>query len=130
MTPISETVWLVTGCSTGFGREIANCALQQGARVAVTARNSDAVADICERFPDRALALELDITSPKQREAALQNEIAAHPLVQAVLATFPGATIAAVREQFAAADPGEEPAESDIPAEDDGDEAMTGDPEG
>ncbi len=65
-----------------------------------------------------------------QREAALQSEIAAHPLVQAVLETFPGATIAAVREQFAAADPGEEPAESDIPAEDDGDEAMTGDPEG
>ncbi len=47
MTPITETVWLITGCSTGFGREIANCALQQGARVAVTARRKDAVADIC-----------------------------------------------------------------------------------
>ena len=40
MTAITETVWLITGCSTGFGREIANCALQQGARVAVTARRS------------------------------------------------------------------------------------------
>ena len=39
----------------------------------------------------------------EQREAELRNGVAAHPLVQAVLETFPGATIAAVRERFAAA---------------------------
>jgi DNA polymerase-3 subunit gamma/tau len=43
----------------------------------------------------------------RQQEATherdLRNEVASHPLVQAVLATFPGATIAAVRERFAAA---------------------------
>ena len=72
MTSITDTVWLITGCSTGFGREIALCALQQGARVAVTARRADAVADICAQYPDRALALALDITEPGQREAALQ----------------------------------------------------------
>ena len=38
-----------------------------------------------------------------RRESALRNEVAAHPLVRAVLDTFPGATIAAVRERFAAA---------------------------
>jgi DNA polymerase III subunit gamma/tau len=38
----------------------------------------------------------------EQRETELRNGIAAHPLVQAVLETFPGATIAAVRERFAA----------------------------
>ena len=75
MTAITETVWLITGCSTGFGREIAHCALQQGARVAVTARRKDAVADICARFPDRALALELDITDPQQRERAVQTTL-------------------------------------------------------
>ena len=31
----------------------------------------------------------------------LRNEVAGHPLVQAVLETFPGATISAVRERFA-----------------------------
>jgi DNA polymerase-3 subunit gamma/tau len=40
----------------------------------------------------------------EQREAELRNGVAAHPLVQAVLETFPGATIAAVRERFAAAE--------------------------
>ena len=36
------------------------------------------------------------------RENALRNEVTTHPLVRAVLDTFPGATIAAVRERFAA----------------------------
>ncbi len=43
----------------------------------------------------------------EQREAELRNGVAAHPLVQAVLETFPGATIAAVRERSAAATDGE-----------------------
>jgi len=46
----------------------------------------------------------------EQQEAARDSEmkiqIAAHPLVQAVLDAFPGATIAAVRERFVAAEPG------------------------
>jgi DNA polymerase III subunit gamma/tau len=39
----------------------------------------------------------------QRREAELRNGVAAHPLVRAVLETFPGATIAAVRQRFAAA---------------------------
>ena len=39
----------------------------------------------------------------ESREHDLRNEVAGHPLVRAVLETFPGATIAAVRERFAAA---------------------------
>jgi DNA polymerase III subunit gamma/tau len=51
-----------------------------------------------------------------RRESALQNEVAGHPLVQAVLDAFPGATIAAVRERFAAA------GDDDAAAADAGDE--------
>jgi DNA polymerase-3 subunit gamma/tau len=43
----------------------------------------------------------------ERRERELRNEVAAHPLVQAVLETFPGATIAAIRER-SELDPGEE----------------------
>ena len=49
----------------------------------------------------------------ERREHALRNEVAAHPLVQAVLETFPGATVTAVRERFGSAEP-------------DGDEASPG----
>ncbi|MBK6738045.1 MAG: SDR family NAD(P)-dependent oxidoreductase [Haliea sp.] len=72
---ITDTVWLITGCSTGFGREIALCALEQGARVAVTARRAEAVADICARYPERALAIALDITDAAQREHAFQSTL-------------------------------------------------------
>jgi DNA polymerase III subunit gamma/tau len=52
-----------------------------------------------------------------RRESAVRNEVAGHPLVRAVLDAFPGATIAAVRERFAAAE------DSGAAAVDVGDEA-------
>jgi DNA polymerase III subunit gamma/tau len=52
-----------------------------------------------------------------RRAGELRNEVASHPLVRAVLDTFPGATIAAVRERFVAGDSDAEPAAEDIPAE-------------
>ncbi|HIF98452.1 MAG TPA: SDR family NAD(P)-dependent oxidoreductase [Myxococcales bacterium] len=67
-----KSVWLVTGCSTGFGREIALAALARGYRVAVSARNPAAVEDIVERFPERALALPLDVTDRAQITAAVE----------------------------------------------------------
>ena len=63
--------WLITGCSTGFGREIARAALEAGHSVAVTARNVDAVADFVEQFGDRALALPLDVTNRDQITAVV-----------------------------------------------------------
>lgn len=75
MNAVSDTVWLITGCSSGFGREIALAALGAGAQVAVTARNPDAVADICAKFPEHSLALRLDITDAAQREAALRDTL-------------------------------------------------------
>ena len=46
----------------------------------------------------------------ERRERDLRNEVTSHPLVKAVLETFPGATIAAVRERFAAVEPNEDQA--------------------
>lgn len=63
--------WLITGCSTGIGREIARAALEAGHSVAVTARNVDAVADFVDQFGDRALALPLDVTDRDQVTSAV-----------------------------------------------------------
>ena len=63
--------WLITGCSTGIGREIARAALEAGHSVAVTARNVDAVADFVDQFGDRALALPLDVTDRDEIIAAV-----------------------------------------------------------
>jgi NAD(P)-dependent dehydrogenase (short-subunit alcohol dehydrogenase family) len=56
------TRWLITGCSTGFGREIARAALEAGHEVVVTARRAEAVQDLADAFGDRAVAVALDVT--------------------------------------------------------------------
>jgi len=67
---ISDTVWLITGCSTGLGRALAEATLAAGARVAVTARDSSSVAELVAQYPGRALALNLDVTrSAEVRDA-------------------------------------------------------------
>lgn len=57
-------VWFITGCSTGFGRELARAVLARGYRAVVTARDPDAVRDLADGHGDRALVLELDVTRP------------------------------------------------------------------
>jgi len=59
-------VWLITGCSTGFGRELAKLVLARGWRAVVTARDPSKVADIAEGYGDRALVLPLDVTQRAQ----------------------------------------------------------------
>ena len=69
--------WLITGCSTGIGREIAEKVLASGDRAAVTARNSESVADLVEKYPDTALALTLDVTCGEQVGAAVIDTVGA-----------------------------------------------------
>jgi NAD(P)-dependent dehydrogenase (short-subunit alcohol dehydrogenase family) len=64
-------VWFVTGCSTGFGRELATVLLAQGKRVVVTARNPADVQDLVDGRDGQALALALDVTDAGQVEAAV-----------------------------------------------------------
>ena len=64
-------VWLITGCSTGFGRELAKLVLARGWRAVVTARDPSKVADIAEGHADRALVLPLDVTQRAQIDEAV-----------------------------------------------------------
>jgi NAD(P)-dependent dehydrogenase (short-subunit alcohol dehydrogenase family) len=64
-------VWLITGCSTGFGRELARLVLARGWRAAVTARDPAKVADIAEGHGERALVVALDVADPAQVAAAV-----------------------------------------------------------
>ena len=63
--------WLITGCSSGIGRDIALAALAKGHRVAVTARKPSTVGDIIDRYADRAVAIALDVTDRAQVAAAV-----------------------------------------------------------
>jgi len=65
-------VWLISGCSTGIGRAIAEAALAYGDRVAVTARRPESVADLVDAWPDQARALALDVTDRAAIDAAVR----------------------------------------------------------
>jgi NAD(P)-dependent dehydrogenase (short-subunit alcohol dehydrogenase family) len=67
--------WLITGCSSGLGRELARAVLARGWNAVVTARDLASVADIVAGSPDTALALPLDVTNDGQiAEAVRQTE--------------------------------------------------------
>ncbi|WP_347557780.1 oxidoreductase [Robbsia sp. KACC 23696] len=76
MTIAADPVWFITGCSTGFGRELARLVLDRGWRAVVTARNPDQVADLVKGHEDRALALKLDVTKPDQVAEATRAALA------------------------------------------------------
>lgn len=69
----TDAVWLITGCSTGFGRALADELLKTEARVVATARDAAKVEDIARAHPDRALALPLDVTNAAQTRDALHR---------------------------------------------------------
>jgi NADP-dependent 3-hydroxy acid dehydrogenase YdfG len=61
---------LITGCSTGFGRELAKHVIERGYRTVVTARNPDEVKDLAAK--GEVLALKLDVTNQGQIDTAIK----------------------------------------------------------
>jgi NADP-dependent 3-hydroxy acid dehydrogenase YdfG len=62
MTNPEKPVWFITGCSTGFGRELVTLLLRQNYRVVATARDVTRIADLVAGHEEDALALPLDVT--------------------------------------------------------------------
>ena len=66
-------VWFITGCSTGFGRELVRAALARGHRVVATARTLASLEEFAGHAA--ALILPLDVTDPRQiTQAVTQAE--------------------------------------------------------
>ena len=65
-------VWFITGTSTGFGRELAEAALEAGNQVVATARKPEVLADLTAKYGDKVLAVALDVTKPDTIAAAVE----------------------------------------------------------
>ncbi len=70
---MSEKVWFITGTSRGFGREWAIAALDRGDKVAATARNTDTLADLVDKYGDAILPIQLDVTDRDADFAAVKQ---------------------------------------------------------
>jgi len=62
---MAQKVWLITGTSKGFGRVWAEAALERGDKVAATARNTDTLKELIEKYGDNVLPIELDVDERK-----------------------------------------------------------------
>jgi NAD(P)-dependent dehydrogenase (short-subunit alcohol dehydrogenase family) len=76
MSQQAKPVWLITGCSTGLGRALAELVIARGWCAVMTARETADIAAMAERLPDRVLALSLDVRNSAQIEAVVAATIA------------------------------------------------------
>ena len=60
------TTWLITGCSTGLGRHLAQAVIEAGMNAVVTARNPETLQETVSGHPETTLAAALDVTDKSQ----------------------------------------------------------------
>ena len=67
--------WLITGCSTGFGRALALEVIAAGENVVATARDASTVQDLADQHPEQVEVVALDVTRPEQNAAAVDRAL-------------------------------------------------------
>ncbi len=72
----TQKVWFITGCSTGFGRVLAERLLASGANVVATARDVNALIHFTARYHHNAQILALDVTSQSSVDRAVEDALA------------------------------------------------------
>lgn len=98
MSNIPDKVWLITGCSSGFGRILAEMALARGDRVIATARRVEQIADLAAPHPDQVLRLALDVTDPASIHAAMAQAEAAFGRIDVLVNNAGFGLVGAVEE--------------------------------
>ena len=98
MTNTDGRVWLITGCSAGFGREIALAALAAGDRVLATARRPETLADLRERGGERVRTAALDVTDAGQVASAVKTALEAFGRIDVVVNNAGNGSVGAVEE--------------------------------
>ncbi|MET8854242.1 oxidoreductase [Amycolatopsis sp. NPDC004625] len=98
MTNTDGRVWLITGCSAGFGREIALAALAAGDRVLATARRPETLAGLQAHGGDRLRTAALDVTDAGQVDAAVKTALEAFGRIDVVVNNAGSGSVGAVEE--------------------------------
>ncbi len=70
----ASPVWFITGCSTGFGRELVRAVLAHGHRAVATARNPETLEEFASN--PQVLTCALDVTDPDQIGRAVTEAFA------------------------------------------------------
>ncbi|TCC92387.1 SDR family NAD(P)-dependent oxidoreductase [Pedobacter frigiditerrae] len=71
-----EKVWFITGSSRGLGRSLTEAVLAIGDKVAATARNTDSLIDLKNKYPGQVYVIKLDVTDYPAVHKAIADTIA------------------------------------------------------
>jgi NAD(P)-dependent dehydrogenase (short-subunit alcohol dehydrogenase family) len=93
-----QKIWLVTGSSRGFGREIAEAALMRGDRVVATARKPDQLDDLTKAYGEQVLTFALDVTDSAAANRAVDAAIDSFGSLDIVVNNAGYAASAAIEE--------------------------------
>lgn len=63
--------WLITGCSAGLGRQLAEAVAARGDRLVATARSAETLEPLRHRYPDTVRTVSLDVTRPGEAAKAV-----------------------------------------------------------
>lgn len=78
-------VWLITGCSRGFGRALSEAVIASGARLIATARDARTLDTLEKLAPDRVQALSMDVNDEAEVRAGVTRAIAAYGRVDVLV---------------------------------------------
>jgi len=67
--------WLITGCSRGIGRALAEAVLEAGHQLVATARRPEELDHLRERYGKRVQTMALDVTDPASAQAAVHAAV-------------------------------------------------------
>lgn len=88
---LTDRVFLVTGGSRGLGRAAASVLVAEGARVVVSARDADQLAEeVATLGPDRAMGVPADITDPRAPERLVAAAIGRYGRIDGALISTGG----------------------------------------
>jgi NAD(P)-dependent dehydrogenase (short-subunit alcohol dehydrogenase family) len=93
-----SNVWLVTGCSSGFGRAIALAVIDRGDTLIATARDASTLADLVELAPDRVTPMALDVTDAAQIRSCVNDAISKHGRIDVLVNNAGAGLIGALEE--------------------------------
>lgn len=81
----SQRTWLITGVSSGFGRELTTQLLSHGDRVVGTVRNPDAARDLQQQYPDTFRVKLLDVTDPAAVRSTVDRTFAESGRIEVIV---------------------------------------------
>ena len=64
--------WFITGSSSGIGKEIARTVLKRGDNAVIMARSVETLKELVEQYPDRTLAVPLELTDKVSIKSAVE----------------------------------------------------------